>query len=376
VDNALEQLKGLVLASPDEFDTYPNLLNCPNCVVDLRTGDMLPHAPELRLTKLCPTDYVPDARSELWEQYLLDVFLGDRELIAYMQRALGYSITGETREQKLFICWGKGANGKTTTFETLHAVLGRDYARTVPTRVLIHDKHSHDAETAKAALYKLRLGLFSETAEGARLDEALVKLLSGGDTISARHLYHEPFNFTPEVKLWLFTNHKPVIRDDSFAMWRRVVLVPFRAVFTTDPEVDPAVRRAPNPKIKEELLKVREAILAWLVQGAVAWYAEGGLQEPDIVRAAVEEYRRESDPVREWLDAETVRDPNARTPVATLYERFRLWCEANGETPMHIRSFGRRLSEMGFESCKDYVQQRYVKAYRGIRLRGTTEGRG
>jgi putative DNA primase/helicase len=374
VDNALEQLKGLVLASPDEFDTYPNLLNCPNCVVNLRTGDMLPHAPELRLTKLCPTNYNPKACSELWERFLRDVFLEDQELIAYMQRALGYSITGETREQKLFICWGKGANGKTTTFETLHAVLGRDYARTVPTRVLIHDKHSHDAETAKAALYKLRLGLFSETAEGARLDEALVKLLSGGDTISARHLYHEPFNFTPEVKLWLFTNHKPRITDDSFAMWRRVVLVPFRAVFTTDPEVDPAVRRDPNPNIKELLLEHREAILAWLVQGAVAWYREG-LQEPKIVRAAVEEYRRESDPVREWLEAETERnDPNAVTPVKRLYERFQLWCENNGETAMHIRSFGRRLGEMGFESCRHYENGRELKAYKGIRLRdGSTD---
>jgi len=376
VENALEQLKGLVLASPDEFDTHPYLLNCPNCVVDLRTGDMLPHAPELRLTKLCPTRYIPGARSELWERFLQDVFLGDQELIAYMQRALGYSITGETREQKLFICYGKGANGKTTTFETLHAVLGRDYARTVPTRVLLYDKHSHDAETAKAALYKLRLGLFSETAEGARLDEALVKLLSGGDTISARHLYHEPFNFTPEVKLWLFTNHKPRITDDSYAMWRRVVLVPFRAVFTTDPEVDPAVRRDPNPKIKEELLKVREAILAWLVEGAVAWYA-GGLQEPDIVRAAVEEYRRESDPVREWLEAETVRDdPDAKTPVKRLYERFQLWCTNNGETPMHIRSFGRRLGELGFESCKHYEQGVCLKAYRGIRLRDSSAEAG
>jgi len=370
VDNALEQLKGLVLASTEEFDTYPNLLNCPNCVVDLRTGDMLPHAPELRLTKLCPTDYVPDARSELWDQYLMAVFLGDRELIAYMQRAFGYSITGETREQKLFICWGKGANGKTTTFETLHTVLGRDYARTVPTRVLIHDKHSHDTETAKAALYKLRLGLFSETAEGARLDEALVKLLSGGDTISARHLYHEPFNFTPEVKLWLFTNHKPRITDDSFAMWRRVVLVPFRAVFTTDPEVDPAVRRDPNPNIKEQLLEHREAILAWLVHGAVAWYSSR-LDEPETVRAAVEEYRRESDPVREWMEAETEQDSEAKTPVAELYESFQKWCEANGEKAMAIQSFGRRLSEMGFERCTVQEQRHRKKCYKGIRLQDT-----
>jgi putative DNA primase/helicase len=155
------------------------------------------------------------------------------------------------------------------------------------------------------------------------------------------------------------------------------VLIPFRAVFTNDTKVDPAVRRKPNPKIKKELLKSphREAILAWLVKGAIAWYREG-LQEPDIVRAAVEEYQRESDPVREWLEAETEPDPNARTPVTVLYERYRLWCEANGEPPMYIRSFGRRLSEMGYESCRYYESGRELKAYRGIRLRGGTVPRG
>ena len=294
VTHVLEQLKGKLRASTSEFDVHLHLVNCLNRVVDLRDGTTMPHTPELRLTKLCPTRYIPGARSELWERFLEDLFLGDCELIAYMQRALGYSITGKTREQKFFICWGNGKNGKSTTLEVLQVVLGGDYAWTVPKRVLFYDKHSHDTETAKAALYKLRLGLFLESAEVRRLNEALLIPLVGGDTISARHPYREYFNFTPEVKLWLFTNHKPRITDDSYAMWRRVVLVPFRAVFTNDPNVDPAVRRTPDPLIREKLLQSphREAILAWLVEGAIAWYREG-LKEPDIVRAAVEEYRRE-----------------------------------------------------------------------------------
>ena len=371
VENALEQLKGLLLAKQEEFDTEPYLLNCPNGVVDLRTGALLPHAPELRLTKLCPTKYVPEATSVRWNSFLEDVFLGDQEIIAYMQRALGYSITADTREQKLFICWGKGANGKTTLFETVRAVVGTDYARTIPTRVLLHDPHAHDAETTKVVLYGLRLALFSETAEGGRLNEALVKLVTGGDTISARYLYHHPFNFTPVAKLWLFTNHKPRITDDSFAMWRRVVLVPFRAVFTTDQTIDPEVRRDPVQNMKELLLQEREAILAELVRGAVKWYS-AGIHEPETVRAAVEEYRRESDPVREWMEAETEQDSEAKTPVAELYESFQQWCEANGEKAMNIRSFGRRLAEMGFESCRVYEQRRYVKGYKGIRLQDTS----
>jgi putative DNA primase/helicase len=125
----------------------------------------MPHAPELRLTKLCPTRYIPGARSELWERFLRDVFLEDQELIAYMQRALGYSITGETREQKLFICWGTGANGKTTLFAVVRDVVGSDYVEPVPPRALLADKDSDDAENARAALYGLRVGLLSETAE-------------------------------------------------------------------------------------------------------------------------------------------------------------------------------------------------------------------
>jgi putative DNA primase/helicase len=377
LNNVLELLKDKLSASPDEFDAYTYLLNPRNCVVDLRDGSTLPHAPELRLTKLCPTDYDPDARSELWEEFLQAVFLEDQELIAYVQRALGYSITGETEEQKLFICYGTGANGKSTLFEVLRGVLGSDYVRTVPRRALLYDDFGNNADVARAVLRGVRLGLFSDPAKGARLDEEFVKLISGDEKISARHLYQEDFEYKPELKLWIATNHKPHITEFSPAMWRRLVLIPFRAVFRNDPNIDPAVRRKPNPKIKKELLKSphREAILAWLVKGAIAWY-QNGLQEPDIVRAAVEEYRRESDPVQEWLEAETVPDPNARTPVAVLYERYRLWCEANGETPMYIRSFGRRLSEMGYESCRYYENGRELKAYRGIRLRGGTAPRG
>jgi putative DNA primase/helicase len=378
LNNVLELLKDKLSASPYEFDAYTYLLNPRNCVVDLRDGSTLPHAPELRLTKLCPTDYDPEARSDLWEEFLQAVFLEDQELIAYVQRALGYSITGETEEQKIFICYGTGANGKSTLFEVLRGVLGRGYVRTVPRRALLYSEQDNNAEVARAALRGVRLGLFSDPAKGARLDEEFVKLISGDEEISARHLYHEHFEYKPELKLWIATNHKPRITEFSPAMWRRLVLIPFRAVFTNDTKVDPAVRRKPNPKIKKELLKSphREAILAWLVKGAIAWY-QNGLQEPDIVQKAVEEYRRESDPVQEWLEAETERnDPNAVTPVKRLYERFQLWCEVNGETPMHIRSFGRRLSEMGFESCRHYENGREWKAYRGIRLRGGTVPRG
>ena len=327
LDHVVELLAGMLKADISEFDRYRYLITCPNCIVDLRNGNTYPHAPELRLTKLCPTNYNPKAKSELWERFLLAVFLNNRELIAYMQRALGYSITGETKEHKLFICWGRGSNGKSTLFDVICDVVGFDFVQSVRSSALLLDKYSSDAATARAELLGLRMGILSETALGARLDEAQVKLLTGGDPVSARFLYQHSFTFRPIVKLWMFTNHKPRITDPSDGMWRRVVLIPFLAVFSNDPNVDPAVRQDPDPDIKDKLLEPehREAILAWLVQGAIAWY-QNGLQEPDIVRAAVEEYRKESDELLEWLEAETERSDQSWTPVLTLYERYKRWC--------------------------------------------------
>jgi putative DNA primase/helicase len=277
VERVLKQLKEMVLASPDEFNAHPHLLNCSNCVVDLRDGSTMPHAPELRLTKLCPTNYNPKARSELWERFLEDVFLGDRELIAYMQRALGYSITGETREQKIFICYGTGANGKSALFNIVRGVVGSDYVEPVSMRALRRDRRSHDA--MRNAMYErtllcgVRLAtlLLETLSEEKQLGRVLPKLFATGDTITARYAYQKPFVFTLQAKLWLATNYKPRITDRAML---RSVVIPFRAVFSRDPKIDPAVRRDPDPDIEDKLLapEHREAILAWLVEGAKAWY--------------------------------------------------------------------------------------------------------
>jgi putative DNA primase/helicase len=277
VERVLKILKELVRASLDKFDAHPHLLNCSNGVVDLRTGQIQPHAPELRLTKLCPTRYIPGARSELWERFLRDVFLDDQKLIAYVQRALGYSITGETREQKVFVCYGTGANGKTTLLEIVRSVVGSDYVGTVSIWALRRDRRSRDA--IRNAMYertllcgvRLATPFLTTLSEEKQLGRVLPKLFATGDTITARYPYRKPFAFTLQAKLWLATNYKPRITDRALL---RGVVIPFRAVFTNDPKVDPAVRRNPDPDIEEKLLQSphREAILAWLVEGARAWY--------------------------------------------------------------------------------------------------------
>jgi putative DNA primase/helicase len=371
-NHVLDNLSEILTADISEFDRYRHLITCLNCIVDLRTGKTYPHAPELRLTKLCPTNYNPKAKSELWERFLLAVFLNNQELIAYVQRALGYSITGETKEHKLFICWGRGRNGKSTLFDVICEVVGFDFVQSIRSSALLLDKYSSDAATARADLLGIRMGILSETALGAKLDEAQVKTLTAGDPVAARFLYQHGFTFRPTVKLWMLTNHKPQITDPSIGMWHRVVLIPFLAVFSRDPKVDPAVRQDPDPDIRDKLLEPehREAILAWLVQGAIDWY-QHRLQEPDIVRTAVEEYHKESDELLEWFEQEIERSPDSWTPVPTLYERYKSWCENNGAIPMSVRWFGRRIAEMGFRSIvrRDPNFGRNVRGYAGIRLR-------
>jgi putative DNA primase/helicase len=370
--NALDLARGRLLTPRERFDADPFLLNTPSGIVDLRTGALIPHAPEHYLTKLTNAPYDPDADAPTWAQFLDDVFLNDPELIDYMQVALGYSITGDTREQKLFICHGRGANGKSTLFETVQAVLG-DYADSIPTRLLLHEGRD-DHPTGLARLCGLRLALASETAEGRGLNENLAKLLTGGDTITARYLYHEFFSYRPTAKIWLFTNHKPVIRDHSYAMWRRLALIPFRAVFTSDARavVDGERHKPPIPDMKQRLLDERAGILAWLVRGAARWHAHG-LVEPDAVRDAVAEYRRETDAVLEWLQLHTLDDPNAETPSKELYDAYCEWCNANGCAPISATTFGRRLGEMGYRPTHTRRENKSVRCWRGIRLRTPSE---
>jgi putative DNA primase/helicase len=370
--NALDLARGQLLTPLARFDADPFLLNTPSGIVDLRTGALIPHAPEHYLTKLTNAPYDPDGDAPLWAQFLDDVFLNDPELIDYMQVALGYSITGDTREQKLFICYGRGANGKSTLFETVQAVLG-DYADSIPTRTLLHDGRD-DHPTGLARLCGLRLALASETAEGRGLNENLAKLLTGGDTITARYLYHEFFSYRPTAKIWLFTNHKPVIRDHSYAMWRRLALIPFRAVFTSDARavVDGERHKPPIPDMKQRLLDESAGILAWLVRGAARWHAHG-LVEPDAVRAAVDEYRRETDSMLDWLQQHTLDDPNADTPSKELYDAYCEWCSVNGVTPINATTFGRRLGELGYRRTNTRQQNKRVRCWRGIRLRTPAE---
>jgi putative DNA primase/helicase len=363
ISAALELAKGWMLAEPSDFDRDPFVLNVLNGTLDLRTGELRPHNPADRLTKLAPVAYDPDAAAPTWERFLNDVFLQDQDLIAYIRRALGYSITGDTREEVVFICYGTGRNGKSVLLETIVSILG-DYARVVPQDLILARGEREDTHPAVLAeLVGVRLALIVETEEDRRLNAARLKALSGEDTLTARHLYRPYFNFRPQAKLWLRTNYKPRVSDHTPAMWERLRLIPFRAYF-------PPERR--DKTLREKLRAEASGILNWLLAGVREWL-QIGLREPLAVLEATESYRQEQDLIGQWISERCVVDPRAVTAFKDLFEDYQIWCQDAGEQPVSARRFASSLEDRGF--AKTTLDGK-VKARRGIRLREPAQRAG
>lgn len=338
------------------LDADPWLLNVENGVLDLRNGELLPHAQERMLTKIAPVSYSPDAHCPVWKQFLNDIMEGREELVGFTQRALGYSLTGDVGERSLFILHGSGRNGKSTLLETVNAILG-DYALRSPTDLLVAKRGDSGIPNDVARLPGVRFTFASETNEFARLDEAKVKDLVGGDTLSARFMRGEFFDFRPEFKLWLGTNHRPTIRGTDEAIWDRIKLIPFDVRIPED-RVDRS--------LKAKLWAERSGILNWMLQGCLAWQ-RSGLGEPQAVTEAVRAYRDTMDMIGAFLSEECVVREGASELATTLYKGYREWAEANGERPISQRMFGMRLAERGYASQR-FGKNRNVH-YFGIRLK-------
>lgn len=359
ITSMIELAAPMCLADPEEFDRDPYLLNCLNGVVDLRTKNLRPHDPNLKLTKLAPVNYVPDAVAPTWQKFLNDIFLGDKDLIAFIQRAVGYSITGDGCENVLFICYGSGSNGKTTFHNTILKVLG-DYGKVMAVDALLKRREQADSHpTVLADLQGVRLAVAQEIEEGRHLAIARVKTLTGGDRIKARFMRKDYFDFDSTHKIWLATNYKPIISDTTYAMWRRIILIPFMAIFDE-------TRR--DKKMQEKLLLEAEGILAWLVQGCFEWQQQG-LNPPKVVLEATEEYRTEMDRIQLWLEECCEADSKAITSFADLYASYESWCKEVGEEPLSKRRFGDRLSDKGFEKV---TLPGGVKARKGLRLKNAS----
>jgi putative DNA primase/helicase len=339
---------------PDQLDQNPWLLNCQNGTIDLQTGQLQPHNTGDYITKCVPVAYDPAAECPLWESFLSDIFEGNQELIVYVWKALGYSMTGFTTEQCLWILHGSGQNGKSTFLEVLQLLLA-DYAETASPSTFLHQ----DRETVRNDVAKLRSARFVsaiETEDGRRLSEVMVKQMTGGDAITARFLFAEYFSFKPSFKIWLATNHKPDIRGTDLAMWRRIRLIPFN---WTVPE------KQLDKSLPDKLPAELPGILAWCVRGCLEWQA-AGLEPPEIVQAAINEYRAEQDVLGNFLTERCRLGGDFAASARDLYEAYRDWAESNGETAHTQHRFGKQLRERGLKNERSSATGR--KIWRGIYL--------
>jgi putative DNA primase/helicase len=346
--------------TPDQLDRDPWLLNVANGTLDLRTGKLREHRRTDLITKLAPVAYDPNAGCPTWMQFLEKVMGGDGELIAFLQRVVGYSLTGDTREQALFVLYGTGANGKSTFLATIGDLLG-DYAKATPTDTLLVKPGSEGPRNDVARLKGARFVSAVEAEGGKRLAEALVKQITGGDRISARFLYGEYFEFRPEFKIFLAVNHKPVIKSTDHAIWRRIKLIPFTVTIpnTAQDKTLPAKLRAEAP-----------GILGWAVEGCLEWQ-RNGLGFPTAVVQATDAYRAEMDVFAAFLNESTIARAGAQTPSSELYAAYLEWTEEAGvRFPITKQEFGVRLKERGFIDRKG---SHGTRVWRGIALRDDPE---
>lgn len=346
-----ESERGIPVA-PSELDSDRWVLNCVNCTVDLRTGEARSQRRRDLITKLAGVDYGLGARCERWIQFLTEVFAPHPDIIPFIQRAIGYSLTGDTREECLFLLWGKGRNGKGTFIKTVAGVLG-DYAGTADFSAFIQSRNDSGPRDDVANMKGKRFISAQEAREGAGLAEALIKWLTGGDRVRARRLYENSSEFDPTHKLWLATNYKPIVRGTDPAIWARLKLIPFEVSF------DGREDRTLKQTLQAEL----PGILAWAVAGCLAWQKDG-LQFPDSVVSATAEYRRENDQVGRFIEECCVVEESLTVKARPLFTRYRSWAESGGEEVLTETAFGTRLG--------DRVRKRHSETgtlYEGVGLR-------
>ena len=343
----------------DRLDTNPFLLGVQNGVVNLRTGKFRQAQRQEFVTRKAGTRYDAKADCPVWKRVLNEVMGGNQELVTYIQKYIGYTLTGDTSDQSFFFLVGGGRNGKSTVVELVQKLLGQ-YGQRASQSVFVANPHGNEPSNDLARLAGARFVVGSEVEEGSRLAENRIKDLTGGDTITGRFLYKQPFDFRPVLKLWLFGNHKPEIRGADDGIWRRIRLIPFTVQIAAE-KVDPYL----SAKLAAEL----PGVLNWALAGVKMWLAEG-LKAPAVVLDAGVQYREEEDLFGEFLTETTVSAPNLKVRRRALYAAYKEWSEEQGHRHyLAAKGLVRRMRDRGIVEGRD-ANGRY---WLGLALRPRNE---
>jgi putative DNA primase/helicase len=331
----LKEASALLSIDPSALDADPWLFNCENVTIDLRTQTPRPHCKEDFITKISPVTYDPSATAHIFKNTLSRCL--PQTSIEYIQRFSGYSATGSTKEQVINIWQGGGANGKSTILNAITNALG-DYAQTTRPETLMV-KRSDGIPSDLAKLKGARLVTAAEAEDGHKLAESAIKQWTGGDKVQARALYADWFEFTPEFKILLCTNHKPIISGIDHAIWRRIRLVPF-TVTIPDAEQD--------KDLPEKLNRELPGVLNWIIAGLKHWLADG-LGYPDEVREATANYQAEQSVINVFLEGNCIIRPDAMVEAGTLFRTFDQWRINEGQPKITQTKFGTLLNQLGYK---------------------------
>ncbi|MBX9877679.1 MAG: hypothetical protein K2Y22_04405 [Candidatus Obscuribacterales bacterium] len=336
----------------EDFDKNPILFNCINGIVNLDTFELKEHDRSELITRKANISFKSGAKCPKWLAFLDQIMGGDDEMTCFLQRAIGYTLTGHITEQKLFFCYGGGMNGKSVFLTVLQEIFG-DYSKTIRANAIMDHKNDTQLDSLSSIVGR-RFIRASEIADTAKLNEALIKDITGGEMIPARLLYKEPFEFKPVGKLWLHGNHKPRISGSDFGIWRRILLIPFEV---TIPEQER------DQHLVEKLLEEREGIFQWALIGYHTWMAEG-LAPPKRVTDATKEYEKESDTLGEFISQRIEQNEFSQIKASEFYRGYQTWCERNGHKPWSNTRLGLELKRRGVNKVKK--ESGFV--YEGIRL--------
>lgn len=327
--NMLKEVQHNMPVMPFQLDKHKMAFNVPNGTLSLKSGQLVPAKRDYFITKFSPIEYTDNADCPLWQKFLGDVFGGDKDLIRYIQKAVGYSMTGDVSEQCVFFLYGTGRNGKSTFLDVLREIFGEYVSNIQPETIMVKNGMGNGINSDIARLKGARMVTTVEPNEGVRINEGLIKQLTGDDTVTARKLYGNEFEFKPEFKLWMATNHKPVIRGTDDGIWRRIHMIPFTVQIPAD-KVD--------RQLKSKLEREYPAILRWAVEGCLLWQSEG-LKQPKAVLDMVRDYRREMDVISGFLDDRCEMGEGFSAKSSELYAAYSAWCEANTEFKMSNTKF-------------------------------------